>query len=153
MRKTTASVRGVLILLLLLIPALTVADPAAAGGRERARTISFHMTGELTFLDVASGFPMVVIDKGIASRLGLFFNVGKYPTPGAGFGIYCLATGEKLYWRQGSGNLIEFTGGTGRFKKASGSFTFTMSDAEYVPGPEGTTSYVARYTGQGTLTY
>jgi hypothetical protein len=152
MRKIQAAACGVL-LLLLLVPVLAAADRGAATNKGPARTHSFHIAGQLTFIDATSGFPMVVADKGVATRLGLFVGVGKYASPGAGFGIYFLATGEQLYWRQGVGAEIEFTGGTGRFANATGKFTFAMSGGEYGPGPNGTVSYVAHYTGEGTITY
>lgn len=150
MRETRMSALGVLFLLLCLAPALTPARVAAAGDQG---PLPFHIQGRLTFMDFTSGFPSVVIDEGSASHLGRFFNVGKYASAVAGFGTYYTASGDELYWRQGAGYTIEFTGGTGRFTGASGSFTFSMSGARVVPGAEGTLNLVFDYTGEGTISY
>ena len=113
----------------------------------------FQMTGELTFMDVTSSFPMTLIDRGFASHLGTFFDVGKYTSATEGFGIYYAANGDQIFWRQGNEGEIQFTGGTGRFKNASGSFKFAMSLGEYVAGPNGTLNYVSSYKGEGQISY
>lgn len=137
---------------LALALAIAVAQtPATNDGNAVVRP--FHMTGELTFIDMTNGFPMTLIDRGFASHMGTFFNVGKYTSPTDGFGIYRASNGDQIFWRQGAADEIQFTGGTGRFQKASGSFKFTMSPGQYVAGPNGTLSYVAVYKAEGRIRY
>ena len=142
-----------ILFLLLLCSAVTGADQSAAIKKDWQVTKTIRMVGQITLMDLAGGFPMVLIDKGFASHLGVFFDVGKYTAPGEGFGMYIFSDGDQLFWEQRTSSEITFTGGTGRFKNASGSLTFTLSEGEYIPGPNGTMNYVCTYTGQGTITY
>ena len=96
-----------------------------------------------------------MIDEGIYSHVGKFVSVGKYDEfgPDHGFGIIFAANGDQIFWEDIGGGVIVFTGGTGRFERVTGEFTFTMSEPVYVPGPSGTISMIITYTGEGTITY
>jgi len=90
---------------------------------------------------------------------GSFVDVGKYainPDTGTviGMGILYAANGDQAFWRHMEGtNVVEFTGGTGRFQEAKGSFAFTMSAPTFELGPEGTMTMIFAYKGEGTITY
>jgi hypothetical protein len=117
-------------------------------------TRPFHISGQMTFLDASfTEFPWAILDQGVASELGKFVAISKMKADGSDFGIFYAADGDQLFYRGAGNSEAIFTGGTGRFKDATGSFKYTMSDPEYAPGPEGTMSVTIMYMGQGTLTY
>jgi len=122
-------------------------------------TRPFQIKAQFTILDAAGEYPMTILDRGEASALGSFVNVGKYainPDTGVviGIGIVHAANGDQIFWRHMEGsNVVEFTGGTGRFQEVSGGFAFTMSDPTFELGPEGTMTMIFAYQGEGTITY
>ncbi len=146
---TVRTYRWTMLVLVFLAWAATASAQTVTG---EGATLPLQISGELTFLDVGAGSPMMVADKGVASHLGAFFDVGKYNSLGDGYGVFFLANGDQVFWRD-AGGVIQFTGGTGRFQRVSGSITFTMGAGQWVPCPDGTLNYVATYTGQGTISY
>lgn len=115
-------------------------------------TRPFQVTSQITFLDVLGGPPLTMIDQGVCSHLGKCTGFGKY-IGNTGFGITYAANGDQIFWKDDGSGVIQFTGGTGRFQGATGGFTFSVLSSDYVPGPEGTLSWVFTYTGEGTITY
>jgi hypothetical protein len=152
MRIMKTSVYSILFLVL-LCSAVAAAPHTTAMHKGKCVERTFHISGELTFIDVYSGFPMTISDIGVVSHLGRFFDVGKYDSTGTGLGIFFMDDGDQIFWKDDGGGFIEITGGTGRFQDASGNITFTMSAGEYVPGPNGSWSYVAAYKGEFAINY
>lgn len=121
-------------------------------------TRPFQVKAQFTILDAAGEYPITILDRGEATAFGSFVDVGKYAInpDGAviGIGIIYAANGDQIFWRHMEGtNVVEFTGGTGRFQGASGSFAFTMSTPALELGPEGTMTMIFAYQGEGTITY
>jgi hypothetical protein len=137
------AVLGLAIAALLATPAVYAKDTV---------TRPFHIMGQLTFLDAFGAPPWTVLDLGIASMLGRFVDVGKFEADGSGFGIFYAADGDQLFYKPTGPNSMKFIGGTGQFENATGSFTYTMSEPEYMLGPEGTTTIIVMYRGEGTIT-
>ncbi len=115
----------------------------------------FQISGQLTTLDLYGSFPMTVLGQGMASGLGKFVDICKIDGLNSGFGIIYAADGDRLFYRVAGPATMVFTGGTGRFANATGSFDYTMdqANAEYIPGPGTTLTVTVMYTGKGTITY
>ncbi len=141
---------GKLLLLLLSVVALLATPVVNAQGPV---TRPFKISGEITGLDILGAPPWTIIDQGTASETGKFVNVGKYSEDFTGFGIYYAANGNQIFWRDDGDGVIKFTGGTGVYAGATGQFSFSIISEAYPPGPEGTTSWVLKYKGEGTITY
>ena len=126
-------------------------------------TRPFQISGQLTIMDYTNPAPpWVMIDRGVALEFGKFVDVGKYEYQYdsvaqewrlVGYGIFYVASGDQIFWKDDGSHAITFTGGTGRFQNVSGEFMFWPTDSFMEPGPEGTTSFVFNYYGEGTITY
>lgn len=143
---------GLLIVILGLAVTASSQSPAIEATQENPVTRPFHVFGQLTFVDAYAGYPMTILDRGIASGIGEFVCVAKFAVTG-GTAIYYAANGDQIFAKSVGNNGFEFIKGTGRFKNASGSFIYEMSSGEWIPGPDNTWNYVADYKGEGTITY
>ena len=116
-------------------------------------TRPLHLSGQISIMDLYGGYPWTAHDQGVCSHVGKYVGVGKYPEGASGFGVTYTANGDQVFWRDLGGGTVEWTGGTGRFEGATGGFTWVPTSMDYVLGPEGTTTWVISYEGEGTITY
>lgn len=103
-------------------------------------TRPFKISGQITFFLDGS-----ILDQGVATHLGQFDSFGTWSA-----GEYVAANGDELYWEVAGPMTFKiiFTGGTGRFVNATGSYDFQWTE---IPGPDG--GWTFAYTGTGSITY
>jgi hypothetical protein len=121
-------------------------------------TRQIKIVSQYTILDFGfERLPWAFYEEGIASHIGHIHSIGKYvadeETGFYGFGVMFAANGDQVFWEHPGGNVVYFTGGTGRFQGATGEMTYTVTSSEMVEGPSGTTSLVNTYIAEGTITY
>ncbi len=102
----------------------------------------FHISGQISFIPFN--------DEGVATHFGRFVSFANDPSGSSGW--YETANGDKVFWEVLSFDeatfivVIGFTGGTGRFKGATGEFTAPMIPVDW-------DTLTFDYEGTGTITY
>jgi hypothetical protein len=124
----------------------------AIAGETVERPYEHHST-QILMYDPSNGTWEIESQVGQATHMGLFTSWGTGGEAG-GSGYATAANGDKLYWEV-TGSIITFTGGTGRFEDASGSFTETVISEVWEVHPEFPWLWrrTASLSGIGTITY
>jgi hypothetical protein len=155
MFKTRRNIVQVLAVCALLLPTTLIAENPA----ERP----FRLRGNITVVLDLSTMTWEMEDYGEATHFGPYANHGSgsvediYLADGEGGGVNTVDNGDQVYWTLEAVDgvwTVTFTGGTGRFTNAMGSFLAVPGEIVYVVDPDlAQITYTFRYTGTGTITY
>ena len=126
-------------------------------------TRPFKISGNMTVVLDLTTMTWEMEDWGEATHMGRYANQGSGFTTdlslanGAGSGVNTVANGDQAFWdivADGGVWTVTFTGGTGRFTGASGSFIAVPSGIVVAAGPgPAELTYTLTYTGNGTITF
>jgi hypothetical protein len=147
---------------LLLLAICAVLVPMTGSAEQQVERPWMHHSEQTIILDFSNWLvdPMIPWEiewqSGQATHLGLYtssgtgtFNLDTGESNGSGYAT--AANGDKVYWESGP-SIITWTGGTGPFEGASGSWTDTRTIISSVWD-----GYLlietAVVTGEGTITY
>jgi hypothetical protein len=155
MFKTRRNIVWVLAVCALLLPTTLIAKNPV----ERP----FMLWGNITLVLDLSTMNWEMEDYGEATHFGRYANHGSgfatdpYLTDGEGSGVNTLANGSQIFWDLAAVDgmwTVTFTGGTGRFTNARGSFLAVPGEIVVTTGPGLTQiTYTFPYTGTGTITF
>lgn len=139
------------IVLALAVCALLV--PMIVSAKDKVERPYKHHSKQILMYDPSNGTWEIESQVGQATHMGLFTSCGA-GGGGTGSGYATAANGDKVYWEV-TGSTITFTGGTGRFEDASGSFTETVISEVWEVHPEFPSLWrrTASLSGIGTITY
>ncbi|MBP7053523.1 MAG: hypothetical protein KBE65_21140 [Phycisphaerae bacterium] len=126
-------------------------------------TRPFKISGNMTLVLDLTTMAWEMEDWGQATHMGRHANEGSGlatdPTlaDGTGSGVNTVASGDQVFWdivADGGVWTVTFTGGTGRFAGATGSFIAVPSGMVVATGQgSAQLTYTLAYTGNGTITY
>ncbi len=130
--------------------------PALAGEGEPV-TRPHKVSGNATMVVNLQTWQWQMTDSGQATHIGLWTNTasGGMDATGSqyGQGTIVAANGDTIDWVM-LGDTVTYTGGTGRFERASGQATITITSQQPPTfNPDGTMTLQFTYTMSGEITY